>query len=325
VDDRTALGDFLRRRREGLTPVEAGLPARPTGRTPGLRREEVAALATVSTTYYERLEQGRGPRPSTTVLASLSTALHLTPDEEAHLFRLAGFTPPLRDHAGAFSPPRSSPRALPRALPRSLPRDHAGDSSLPRDQAGVFSLPQVHAGMSGDGRVDPGLAYVLEAVGDTTPAFITDELGTVLAQNWLNETLFGRFVGLPGLEANLIWQWFMSPTWRHKLDPPEQQGQTGFAYVADLRAVLGQRDRIELVERLLSESPEFRTMWDRHPVAALHCTTKVVNDERVGRLDFDCSIIASPVTRQRILTMQPVAGTPTASRVAALTSHRPAP
>ncbi|TDC25846.1 helix-turn-helix domain-containing protein, partial [Kribbella albertanoniae] len=60
--DRTQLAEFLRVRRERLTPADVGLPAGLRRRTPGLRREEVATLATMSTDYYTRLEQARGPR-----------------------------------------------------------------------------------------------------------------------------------------------------------------------------------------------------------------------------------------------------------------------
>jgi transcriptional regulator with XRE-family HTH domain len=79
--DRRALADFLRRRREALQPQEVGLPAGARRRTRGLRREEVAALAAMSTDYYTRLEQQRGPQPSEQMLASLARALRLTSDE----------------------------------------------------------------------------------------------------------------------------------------------------------------------------------------------------------------------------------------------------
>jgi transcriptional regulator with XRE-family HTH domain len=94
VNTRELLGEFLRRRRETLSPVEAGLPARQRRRTPGLRRDEVAELANMSTVYYERLEQGRAPRPSPTVLAAMSTALRLSANERDHLYRLAGQAAP---------------------------------------------------------------------------------------------------------------------------------------------------------------------------------------------------------------------------------------
>ncbi|MFC0622966.1 helix-turn-helix transcriptional regulator [Kribbella deserti] len=91
--DRAQLAEFLRIRRERLRPDDVGLPAGFRRRTPGLRREEVASLATMSTDYYTRLEQGRGPRPSRPVLTGLARALRLTDAERDHLFRLAGEQP----------------------------------------------------------------------------------------------------------------------------------------------------------------------------------------------------------------------------------------
>lgn len=89
------LGAFLRTRRERLDPSDFGLPLRRRSRrTPGLRREEVADLAGVSTDYIVRLEQGRGLRPSPEVLDALAQALRLAPDERMYLFDLARQRPP---------------------------------------------------------------------------------------------------------------------------------------------------------------------------------------------------------------------------------------
>ncbi|MER7604814.1 helix-turn-helix transcriptional regulator [Nocardioides sp. NPDC127503] len=86
----TELGRYLRARRARVTPEEAGLPAG-TGvrRTPGLRREELAALAGVSVDYYTRLERGRETNPSTAVLDSLARTLRLTGDAHQRLHELA--------------------------------------------------------------------------------------------------------------------------------------------------------------------------------------------------------------------------------------------
>lgn len=91
--DRRELAGFLRGRRERITPAEVGLPAGPRRRTPGLRREEAAQLAYISTEYYTRLEQARAPRPSREVLAGLARALRLSDAERAHLHHLAGAPP----------------------------------------------------------------------------------------------------------------------------------------------------------------------------------------------------------------------------------------
>ncbi len=91
--DKQELGAFLRSRRERLRPQDVGLPSGPRRRTPGLRREEVAVLAHISTEYYIRLEQGRAPRPSGDVLAAIAGALRLTDAESDHLHVLAGTAP----------------------------------------------------------------------------------------------------------------------------------------------------------------------------------------------------------------------------------------
>lgn len=92
--DKQELGAFLRSRRERLLPQDVGLPSGPRRRTPGLRREEVAVLAHISTEYYVRLEQGRAAsRPSGEVLAGIAGALRLTDAESDHLHTLAGTAP----------------------------------------------------------------------------------------------------------------------------------------------------------------------------------------------------------------------------------------
>ncbi|MCI4658799.1 helix-turn-helix transcriptional regulator [Cryobacterium zhongshanensis] len=91
--DKTELGAFLRSRRDRLRPEDIGVPAGPRRRTTGLRREEVAVLAHISTEYYVRLEQGRAPKPSGEVLAGIADALRLTEAEADHMHLLAGTLP----------------------------------------------------------------------------------------------------------------------------------------------------------------------------------------------------------------------------------------
>ena len=109
------LGAFLKARRAGLGPREAGLPE--TGakrRVPGLRREEVALLASISTDYYTRLEQGRR-QASVPVLETLARVLRLDEEERAHLFELAG-----KAASRAAGKPRGAARKVSPQLRRVL-------------------------------------------------------------------------------------------------------------------------------------------------------------------------------------------------------------
>jgi hypothetical protein len=103
--DRIALADFLRRHREALRPEDVGLPTGARRRASGLRREEVASLAAMSTNYYTRLEQRRASQPSEQMLAPLARALRLTSDERDYRVRTAGRNPPpptaVSAHVGA--------------------------------------------------------------------------------------------------------------------------------------------------------------------------------------------------------------------------------
>ena len=86
---RDELKDFLRTRRERLSPSDFGFRDTTRRRTPGLRRDEVAQLANIGTTTYTFLEQGRDINVSTNVLDKVSDVLRLSEEEKRHLFKLA--------------------------------------------------------------------------------------------------------------------------------------------------------------------------------------------------------------------------------------------
>jgi transcriptional regulator with XRE-family HTH domain len=109
---RREFGAFLRSRREKLTPASVGLPDGFRRRTPGLRREEVALLADVGTTWYTWLEQGRDVRASVEVLSALADALLLDPAERRHLFTLSD--------RPSTDLPMHGPEDVPAALRRML-------------------------------------------------------------------------------------------------------------------------------------------------------------------------------------------------------------
>ncbi|NEA83613.1 helix-turn-helix transcriptional regulator, partial [Actinospica acidiphila] len=93
MSEENRLGDYLRARREVVTPDDLGLPSHGVRRVPGLRREEVALLAGISSDYYLRLEQGRDRNPSAQVLDALARVLLLDDTATAYLHQLAAPRP----------------------------------------------------------------------------------------------------------------------------------------------------------------------------------------------------------------------------------------
>lgn len=91
---RNPLGEYLRARREQVTPEDIGFARGSRRRVPGLRREELALAAGISPDYYLRLEQGRDTHPSAQVLDALARVLRLDADATAHLHALAGGSSP---------------------------------------------------------------------------------------------------------------------------------------------------------------------------------------------------------------------------------------
>jgi transcriptional regulator with XRE-family HTH domain len=106
VHEENRLGTYLRARRELVTPESVGLPVHGMRRVPGLRREEVAMLAGISSEYYLRLEQGRDRNPSPQVLEAIARVLRLDATATAYLRELAAPRPRTR-------PRRSRRRAVP--------------------------------------------------------------------------------------------------------------------------------------------------------------------------------------------------------------------
>ncbi|MGV9384162.1 helix-turn-helix domain-containing protein [Nonomuraea sp. NPDC003707] len=93
MSESNLLGDYVRARRELITPEQVGIPVSGVRRVPGLRREEVAMLAGISADYYLRLEQGRDRNPSAQVLEALARVLRLDDDATAYLLRLGAGQP----------------------------------------------------------------------------------------------------------------------------------------------------------------------------------------------------------------------------------------
>jgi transcriptional regulator with XRE-family HTH domain len=144
------LAEFLRRRRETLRPLDVGLVEGPRRRTQGLRREEVAQLAGMSTDYYARLEQQRAPQPSLQITTALARALRLTPDERDHLFTLIGHNAPVRFQRSAHVSP---------ALMRVLERVNDDTPALVlSDMADTLAMNPIATALLGDQTRHTGLA-----------------------------------------------------------------------------------------------------------------------------------------------------------------------
>jgi transcriptional regulator with XRE-family HTH domain len=175
VPELPPLAEFLRSRRDRLSPDDVGLRGGRRRRTPGLRREEVATLAGVSVDYLIRLEQGRDTNPSPDVLAALAGALQLDSEETRHLLGLAalGATP----HLEQFCP--TTPEL---------------DAEVPDSVRFVVD------------RLDPWPAFVLGPVGDIVAAnrawrALTAPLGLAEGDNTL------RYVFLRPVATEVLRDW----------------------------------------------------------------------------------------------------------------------
>ncbi|NJP88913.1 helix-turn-helix domain-containing protein [Nonomuraea sp. FMUSA5-5] len=258
--NRDELADFLRRSRGRLTPRDVGLVEGPRRRTPGLRREEVAALADISADYYMRLEQARSPQPSAQVLAALTRALRLTVDERDHLYLLAGHRPPEGARAGEY--------------------------------------------------LRPSMLYLLDRL-DSVPVQVLSDLGDLLAQNDLAQALFGCVCTVAPEDRNIVLRWFTEPDVRGHFAPEEHE-ELARQLVADLRAAVAHRGddaaSRALVTRLRAASPEFAALWERHEVAVRRSHPYRIVHPELGRIAFDCELLATPAADQRLRIFTPPPG-----------------
>jgi transcriptional regulator with XRE-family HTH domain len=236
------LADLLRSRRDRLTPADVGLPAGTRRRTAGLRREEVAQLAGVSTTYYTFLEQGRDVRPSRQVVNALASALRLSSAERAYLFQLAGITLAAEDRAQAET-------------------------------------------------VDPVVSALVGRL-DPFPAYLKGRRWDVLAANRTARALLTDWPARESGDRNLVWWMFTEPEARKVYVHWEEEAS---GMLGRFRAAAGRRpddpDFTELIERLHQASPEVRSWWPRHDVAAIGGGTKHMHHPALGDVAFQHTVL----------------------------------
>ena len=246
------LGDFLRARRARLRPGDVGLPPGPgTRRTPGLRREEIAALAGLSINYYirleqgNRLEQGKESNPSAPILDGLARALRLNEEEHAHLYALP-------NHAAGRTA-RGSPRVSRVVRP------------------GVRQLLET---------VRPCPAYVLTRTSDLLAA--NPEAITLFAgladwpperRNMIRYTFFHP--AARQLFAN----------WEHSAETTAAHLRS---LAADTP---GDPDVSVLIAELLDGSAEFARLWQRHDVRQRRGEAKSFRHPRVSELTLTYEVL----------------------------------
>ncbi|MBX7268775.1 helix-turn-helix domain-containing protein [Micromonospora sp. Llam7] len=260
--DRVRLAEFLRTRREALQPEDVGLPrGQRRRRTGGLRREEVAALSDMSTDYYSRIEQQRGPHPSEQMLASIARGLRLSLAERDHLFRLGGYPTPQRVRRN----------------------DH----------------------------LNPGMMRVFDGLGDAAAQVVSD-LGETLAQTRLASALLGDETAYTGLARSLHYRWFTDPDTR-RIHPEPDHARHSRLVAADLHRAYtrdGRHSRAaEIVDALLTGSPEFVELWGEHPVTGPYCAPKRIQHPQLGLLELHCQVLVDPDQSQLLQVFTATPGT----------------
>ncbi|MFT4083831.1 MAG: helix-turn-helix transcriptional regulator [Nocardioides sp.] len=273
-DHRAEVREFLTTRRARITPQQAGLPAYGGNRrVEGLRREEVAMLAGVSVDYYVRMERGDLGGASESVLNALARALQLDEAEREHLFALARTAGPGRTRRR-----RTTPAA-----------------------------------------VRPAVRQVLAAIGDA-PAWVRNGRHDILAMNRLARTLYSPVLDSPVAGATARRR--ANTTRFIYLDPAAGEFFVDYDRIADdaaamLRLEAGRnphdRDLIELVGELSTQSELFRRRWASHDVTFHRSGQKRLRHPVTGQLDLDfesMELPSEPGLRLNVYTTP--AGSPTA-------------
>ncbi|MEU4625858.1 helix-turn-helix transcriptional regulator [Actinoplanes sp. NPDC023801] len=208
--------------------------------------------------------------------------------------------------------PQPSPQVL-RSLGQAL---RLSDDE--RDHLYLLAGHRPPAGPLAGAHVRPGLLYLLDQL-TGVPAQVLSDLGDVLAQNPLAETLFGDIcppvLHDHGTDHNVVWRWFNDPRIR-AAHPAEDHDYWSRLQVADLRAAVARRGAdpvaATLVRRLRAGSTEFAELWDRHEVAVRRTSRMRVQHPTVGMLELDLETLLTPAEDQRLVMLTAPAGSPTA-------------
>jgi transcriptional regulator with XRE-family HTH domain len=285
VDNRADIREFLITRRARITPEQAGLPAGGGARrVPGLRREEVAVLAGVSTDWYVRLEKGHISGVSDEVLDAVARALQLDQAERIHLFDLARAARPSR----TAQPPRSSRRRRSSPVRASVART-------------IESMPSAPAFVR-NGLLD---VLVINRLARALYAPLYDDEADPAAQ-----------------PANLARFCFLDPRARDLYpDWDDVAASTVAVLRSEAGRDPYNRALTDLVGELATRSEFFRTAWAAHNVTLHQTGTKSFHHPVVGHIEvsFDSmELPADPGLTLTAYTTEP--GTPSHDALALLAS-----
>lgn len=246
ADNRSEIRGFLTSRRARLVPERVGLPTSRRRRVPGLRREEVAALAGVSTEWYTRLEKGHIGGVSEDVLEAVARALLLDEDERTYLLDLARAARPAR---------------------RAARRRRRNDVEIPASVQWMVDSMTMAPAFVRNGRLDIVASNALcRAL--YSPMF---DGGTTTDRGCAN---FPRYFFLDPGSSRFFVDW------------EEGAKATVAVLRAEAGREPHDRALRELVGELSTLSPEFRTMWASHDVRIHHGGVKRLDHPEVGRLEL---------------------------------------
>jgi transcriptional regulator with XRE-family HTH domain len=187
-----------------------------------------------------------------------------------------------------------------------------------RDHLYLLAGHRPPAGRLAGSHVRPGLLYLLDQL-TAVPAQVVSDLGDLLAQNAMAETLFGSICAPRQhdheQDHNIVWRWFNDPRLRAAY-PADEHDYYSRLHVADLRATMARRGgdaaASALVERLRAGSTEFAELWDLHEVAVRRHSRLRVQHPTVGLLELDCETLLTPTEDQRLMLFTAPPGTPAA-------------
>jgi len=244
---RDELSAFLRSRRARLSPADVGLPDDGgRRRTPGLRREELAALAGVGVSWYTWLEQGRDINPSPEVLDALARTLRLDTAERTTLFALARVEMP---------------------LPNGVPLPNGAAVQPPEDDDGRALLASLVEGLH------------------PTPAYLLGPMTRILAWNRAASALFGSLDHLAPERRSLLWLLMVDPGEARENPGRDATARNMVArFRSEYARHAGEPDYEQFIAEMHERSPRFAQWWGEHEVTDTQRGTKTLEHPTLGTL-----------------------------------------